>query len=52
MPKGQILTTKIGFPSNKYETDEMSKYPYKNLITCLSFITGQTWPDIMYAVNL
>ncbi|GBN91597.1 Retrovirus-related Pol polyprotein from transposon RE2 [Araneus ventricosus] len=30
----------------------MSKFPYRNLLGCLSFISGRTRPDICYAVNI
>ena len=30
----------------------MSKLPYRNVIGCLSFISGHTRPDIAYSVNV
>ncbi|GFU03051.1 retrovirus-related Pol polyprotein from transposon TNT 1-94 [Trichonephila clavipes] len=51
IPKGLALS-KLDCPSTPAEINEMSKYPYRNLIGSLSFIVARTRPDIMYAVNL
>lgn len=51
IPKGLVLS-KLDSPSSQQEVNEMSKFPYRNLIGCLSFIAGRTRPDIMYTVNL
>lgn len=47
-----LVLSKMYYPTNHYETDELSKNPYKNLVGCLSFFAGRTWPDILYAVNI
>lgn len=39
-------------PQNQSEINEMSKYPYRNLLGCLSYLAGRTRPDIAYAVNI
>ncbi len=51
IPKGLVLS-KQDSPSTPVEVHEMIKFPYRNLIGCLSFIAARTRPDIMYAVNL
>ena len=51
IPKGMILS-KLDCPTNQLEINEMSGFPYRNLIGCLSFIAGRTQPYIMYGVNL
>ncbi|GFV81277.1 retrovirus-related Pol polyprotein from transposon TNT 1-94 [Trichonephila clavipes] len=49
--KGAVLS-KLDCPSNAIEVEEMSKFPYRNLLGCLSFIANRTRPDISYAVNI
>ncbi|GBM20638.1 Retrovirus-related Pol polyprotein from transposon TNT 1-94 [Araneus ventricosus] len=47
-----IVLSKTQCPSTEVEISEMSKFPYRNLLGCLSFISGRTRPDICYAVNI
>ncbi|GFU49240.1 retrovirus-related Pol polyprotein from transposon TNT 1-94 [Trichonephila clavipes] len=49
--KGAVLS-KLDCPSNAIEVEEMSKFPYRNLSGCLSFIANRTRPDISHAVNI
>ena len=51
IPKGLVLSKKDS-PGTIEEINEMSKFPYRNLIGCLNFIAGRTRPDIMYSVNI
>ena len=39
-------------PQTKAEMDEMTKYPYRNVLGCLSYLASRTRPDISYAVNI
>ena len=39
-------------PQSEYEQSEMKSIPYRNVLGCLSFISGRTRPDISYAVNI
>ena len=44
--------SKTQSPQSTSEIDEMLKFPYRNLLGCLSFIANRTRPDISYAVNI
>ncbi|GBN80378.1 Retrovirus-related Pol polyprotein from transposon TNT 1-94 [Araneus ventricosus] len=47
-----IVLSKTQCPSTEVEISEMSKFPYRNHLGCLSFIAGRTRPDICYAINI
>ncbi|GBN81925.1 Retrovirus-related Pol polyprotein from transposon TNT 1-94 [Araneus ventricosus] len=47
-----IVLSKAQCPSTEVEISEMSKFSYRNLLGCLSFISGRKRPDIGYAVNI
>ena len=47
-----IKYSKDSCPVNDNEFTEMSKYPYRNVLGCLSFLANRTRPDISYAVNI
>ncbi|GBN06469.1 Retrovirus-related Pol polyprotein from transposon TNT 1-94 [Araneus ventricosus] len=47
-----IVLSKTQCPSTEVEISEISKFPYRNLLGCLYFISGRTRPDICYAVNI
>ncbi|GFY29748.1 retrovirus-related Pol polyprotein from transposon TNT 1-94 [Trichonephila clavipes] len=49
--KGAALS-KLDSPSNAIEVEEMSKFPYRKLLGCLSFIANRTRLYISYAVNI
>ncbi|GFW44885.1 retrovirus-related Pol polyprotein from transposon TNT 1-94 [Trichonephila clavipes] len=49
--KGTVLS-KLDCPSNAIEVEEMSNFPYRNLLGCLSFIANRTRRNISYAVNI
>ena len=44
--------SKTQSPQSTSEIDEMLKFPYRNVLGCLSFIANRTRPDISYAVNI
>lgn len=39
-------------PQSECEKEEMKKFPYRNILGCLSFLSNRTRPDISYAVNI
>lgn len=47
-----IILSKDQCPKNEAEKQEMEKYPYRNVIGCLSFLASRTRPDISFAVNI
>lgn len=49
--KGTVYS-KTQSPKTEEEIREMSGYPYRSLLGCLSFIANRTRPDISYAVNI
>lgn len=49
--KGMVFS-KSDCPATNPELEEMSGYPYRNVLGCLSFISNRTRPDISYAVNI
>lgn len=49
--KGNVFS-KRDCPATAEEVNEMSNYPYRNVLGCLSFISNRTRPDISYAVNI
>lgn len=49
--KGSVFS-KLDCPSTDNELNEMSHYPYRSLLGCLSFLSNRTRPDISYAVNI
>ena len=49
--KGSVYS-KTQCPQTDLEVEEMSAYPYRSVLGCLSFIANRTRPDISYAVNI
>lgn len=47
-----VKFSKNDCPGNQYEAEEASKFPYRNLLGCISFIANRTRPDIAYATNI
>lgn len=47
-----IIFSKTQSPQTNTEQHEMMKYPYRNLLGCLSYLASHTRPDISYAVNI
>ena len=47
-----IANSKESCPVNDNELSEMSKYPYRNVLGCLSFLASRTWVYISYAVDI
>lgn len=48
--KGYSLSKRLS-PKTEEEKREMRRFPYRNILGCLSFLSGRTRPDITYAVN-
>lgn len=49
--KGTVYS-KSQSPQSQAEITEMTSYPYRSLLGCLSFLASRTRPDISYAVNI
>lgn len=49
--KGAVYS-KTQSPQSDNEIFEMSKFPYRSVLGCLSFLANRTRPDISYAVNI
>lgn len=49
--KGSVYS-KVNCPVTENEKSEMSQYPYRNILGCLSYIANKTRPDISYSVNI
>ncbi|GFY15441.1 putative RNA-directed DNA polymerase from transposon X-element [Trichonephila clavipes] len=47
-----IMYSKRQCPQSSDEKREMKIIPYRNVLGCLSFLSGQTRPDISYTVNI
>ena len=47
-----VKFSKADCPSDNETKVKNSKYPYRNVLGCLSFIASRTRPDISYAVNI
>ena len=47
-----VKYSKSDCPSTETEQHEMARFPYRNVLGCLSFIAGRTRPDLAYAINI
>ncbi|GBO38084.1 Retrovirus-related Pol polyprotein from transposon TNT 1-94, partial [Araneus ventricosus] len=47
-----VIFSKTQCPQNNSELEEMSKIPYRSLVSSLSFLAGRIRPDISYAINI
>lgn len=51
MAQGVVLS-KLQCPESEREKREMARFPYRNLIGCLSFIASRTRPDLTHSLNI